>query len=287
MPMLGGSVDRMRMLAVFIVGLSCAAAHAARPADLVKAELLADVDAVKVGEPFALGVRLKVKPAWHVYWKYPGDSGSATKVELKLPDGWQASPPQFPIPKRFNQPGDIIGYGYEDEVMLIATVTPPAELKSGAAGEIVANVKWLSCADVCIPGKAELKLSLPAGEESKPANAELFKTWMERLPAKGSPALGTTSLSRGTTPRYFALAKFDAPYQNIEWFPLPPDKIGVDDGQTKTQGNESSFSFGLLPQPKSSDQMSFLVAFTAADGQRRGVEFTLNLPPASQSPGGS
>ena len=44
---------------------------------LVKAELLADVSSVKPGEPFTVGVLLKMKPHWHVYWKNPGDSRHA------------------------------------------------------------------------------------------------------------------------------------------------------------------------------------------------------------------
>ena len=57
------------------------AAAAAPPGKgLVTATLLADVDSVKAGKTFNLGVLLKIKPGWHVYWKNPGDSGMATKV---------------------------------------------------------------------------------------------------------------------------------------------------------------------------------------------------------------
>jgi hypothetical protein len=49
----------------------------------VKAELRADVSAVKPGEEFTLGVLLKIKPKWHIYWKYPGDAGLATAVTME------------------------------------------------------------------------------------------------------------------------------------------------------------------------------------------------------------
>src|SRR6185436_4838476 len=62
--------------------LMIASACEAQPAnaDLVKATLLADVDAIAPGGSFTLGVRLKVTPGWHVYWVNPGETGDATRV---------------------------------------------------------------------------------------------------------------------------------------------------------------------------------------------------------------
>src|SRR5438874_269026 len=113
-------------------GPAVTAAAAAPPGkDLVAVTLLADVDSVKAGKTFNLGVLLKIKPGWHVYWKNPGDSGMATKVNWKLPQGFEVGALRFPIPTRFVQPGDVITYGYEDELLLTATVTPPKNLDAG------------------------------------------------------------------------------------------------------------------------------------------------------------
>src|SRR5438067_6037154 len=105
---------RMRFVAIvtFSLALAVRATMAAPPKELVTATLLADVDSVKAGKPFTLGVLLKIKPGWHVYWKNPGDSGLPTRVTWKLPEGFTADELRFPIPTRFDQPGDIIGYGY-------------------------------------------------------------------------------------------------------------------------------------------------------------------------------
>src|SRR5687768_7951944 len=101
-----------------LLGLLAAPALAQPNQDLVKAKLLADVSAVKPGEAFTVGLRLSIEPGWHVYWTNPGDSGAPTSVKLKLPAGFKAGPVQYPVPIRFNQPGDVLGYGYEDELML-------------------------------------------------------------------------------------------------------------------------------------------------------------------------
>jgi DsbC/DsbD-like thiol-disulfide interchange protein len=108
--------------------------------ELVQAQLLADVSAVKPGEEFTLGVLLKIKPKWHIYWKYPGDAGLPTTVKWKLPDSIAAQPElRFPLPVRFDQPGDVVGYGYKDEVLLTARVIAP-QGASGSAHEFAADV---------------------------------------------------------------------------------------------------------------------------------------------------
>jgi DsbC/DsbD-like thiol-disulfide interchange protein len=263
--MLGGPEISMRVVAALTILTLCMAVKGAPRPDLVKAELLADVDAIQPGTPFHVGVLLKIKPEWHVYWKYPGDSGSPTRVEFKLPEGWKVGELEFPIPKRFDQ-ASVIGYGYGDEVMLIATITPSSDVTST---EITANVKWLSCnADVCIPGKAELK--------SRSVNAELIKQWLERMPDRTGSALASTKL--GTSPRLTASAKFKDPVKDIGWFPKPPTGLGMKDHKTETNGAETSMSFDLVPQQKGGEVMEFVVAYTDSQGQRRAAQFTLDLP---------
>ena len=67
---------------------------------------------------------------------------------------------EFPIPKQFG--GEVIGYGYEEEALLTATITPPNNLPSDQAISIGADVSWLVCEKVCLPGKAKLTLDFPA-----------------------------------------------------------------------------------------------------------------------------
>ncbi len=148
-------------------------ATAAEPAakkDLVKAESLASVSTIKPGEPFKVGVRFKIEPHWHIYWINPGESGQATTVEWKFPEGYRVSRLEYPVPVNFPQPGDVKGYGYLDEVMLMATVTPPAGAKPGAEVPFTIKANWLVCSDVCIPGKAAMSGKLTVGDAATPAN---------------------------------------------------------------------------------------------------------------------
>src|SRR5580658_1441092 len=126
----------------------------------VQVELLADVSAVQPGKPFWLGVKLTIDPGWHVYWKNPGDSGLPTRVKFSLPDGFTAGALEFPTPSRFVLPGNIVCFGYENSVLLLAKVTPPQTLPADSRSDCEAQVSWLVCSDVCIPGKASVSLTL-------------------------------------------------------------------------------------------------------------------------------
>ncbi|HET6899806.1 MAG TPA: thiol:disulfide interchange protein, partial [Vicinamibacteria bacterium] len=60
-------------------------ATAAPPASKhVQPELVADVESIAPGRPFQAGLRLRMDPEWHTYWKNPGDSGLATRLTWKL-----------------------------------------------------------------------------------------------------------------------------------------------------------------------------------------------------------
>ena len=158
------------------------AARAAAGEGPVQAELLADASAVAAGQPFKVGVLFRIAPEWHIYWKYPGDAGLATAVRLELPKGFVAGELQWPLPQSFVQPGDIAGYGYTGSVMLTAEVTPPRELPAGKEFAIRAKVSWLSCRDICRPGRAELNAKLAVAAQRAPANEALFREWAARLP---------------------------------------------------------------------------------------------------------
>ncbi len=124
------------------------------------AEWITASTAYEPGKPLQTGIRLVVDEGWHTYWTNPGEAGSKFKVVWTLPEGWTASEVSYPVPKSFG--GDLPGYGYEGEVVLPVTLTPPA----GASGpvELAAKFSWLTCNDAsCVPGKAEAKLSLGTG----------------------------------------------------------------------------------------------------------------------------
>lgn len=157
----------------------------------VKASLVAETDAVAPGRPLVVGLRLKMDAGWHTYWRNPGDAGLPTRAKWILPDGFRAGELQWPRPLRFNT-GPLVSFGYEHEVLLPVEVQVPESL---SAGEVVlkARASWLECQEVCLPGKADLTLTLPVRPGPKPgAAAALFQKAREAVP-KADRAWGFSS----------------------------------------------------------------------------------------------
>ena len=125
----------------------------------VEAELVSDQLSAQPGKPVLVGLKLRMEPHWHTYWKNPGDSGLPTKIQWVLPEGWKAGEIQWPYPMHLPI-GPLMNYGYEDEVVLLSHLTPPASAAPGKY-DIRANAEWLVCKDVCIPEKGTLDIAMP------------------------------------------------------------------------------------------------------------------------------
>jgi DsbC/DsbD-like thiol-disulfide interchange protein len=146
----------------------------------VRAELMADVATVTPGQSMRLGVRLRMDPGWHTYWEGIGDAGMPTQVEWRLPPGWQAGPLQWPAPEKYVEEGDLVAYGYKDEVLLFADIVVPPQTEVEV--EIGAAVSWLVCREVCIPGSAVTSLVLPLDGKSSGGGDSLFAVYAARVP---------------------------------------------------------------------------------------------------------
>lgn len=142
-------------------------APASATQDLVKARLLSETAAIAPGGTAWMAVELHMKPGWHTYWRNPGDAGQPTDILWTLPEGYEAGGIAWPVPKPFSVEF-ITSYGYEDRVALLVPVTAPASAKPGETAQVTADVNWLACEKICIPGEAKLSIDLPIAPEAKP-----------------------------------------------------------------------------------------------------------------------
>ena len=145
----------------------------------VKASLVGAVDSVQPGKSFTVALRLQHDPHWHTYWVNPG-TGLTTNIAWTLPEGFSASPIQWPAPSIIkDHTGSVVGNGYEGDLLLPVTITPPANLQSGTPVNIKAFADWLMCEDVCMPGEANLQLSLPFSGDTPKTNAAFGERIMQ------------------------------------------------------------------------------------------------------------
>ena len=172
----------------------------------VRAELLADVSAIKPGEPFWVGLRQTIRPKWHTYWKNPGDSGLPTEITWKLPEGAKAEPIVWPRPHLFDLSG-VINYGFKDEAVLLVRITPPAN--ASGSFKLAAEANWLVCEDVCIPEDGKFELTLPVtatGAPAPPATRAIFDKARQQLPMQ-SPWPARYGVAKSGDPTLIVEAK--------------------------------------------------------------------------------
>ena len=205
------------------------------------ASLITGTDASIAGQPITAGLRLRLAPGWHTYWRNPGDAGLPPSLSVQLPDGGTVGDLAWPAPQRITE-GTVTAFGYTGDLVLPFTVTP-----AGTPLRLQAHASWLVCRDICIPQEADLSLDLPAGPAVASPQAGLLAAAGASLPQAAPFAAslapdGTLTLSGGMLPSYITQAEF---------FPLG-------DGRTET--------LGARVPTRQGDRLSFPVKLSAAAG---------------------
>jgi thiol:disulfide interchange protein/DsbC/DsbD-like thiol-disulfide interchange protein len=172
------------------------AAHAASgttvATDNVKARLVSETSVVGPGQSFWVALELDIREGWHTYWRNPGDSGQATTLTWKLPQGFSAGAILWTTPHRFDVP-PLVNYGYAKHAVHLVQITAPKDFGAAHSVRLEAKAAWLVCSDVCIPEEATLQLALPTASvagAADPASAALFASARSELP---NPAPAPTS----------------------------------------------------------------------------------------------
>ncbi len=253
--------------------------------ELVKATLLADTSAVVPGKPFTAGLLLRMAPGWHTYWKFSGDAGLPTEIKWKLPPGWKAGEIEWPIPLKTNDPGDIQTYGYQDEVLLMQEITPPPVIDDSVV-KLAAEVNWLVCEKICIPGSANLQLELPKSTTSAAANTELFARYRQLLP-QGWPGsnVATANWSRvGSALRLTVTSATIANYPSADFYPLPQGNTIV--GHPKVESrkpNEIVFRIPIESADKNLLSMQGLIVFAQHENANDRIAWQIVSPSISSA----
>lgn len=171
---------------LFLTLLATALAHRppAQPEGAhARVRLVSELAAAIPGETAHLGLLFDIDPGWHLYYDGINDSGFAPAVEWKLPDGLEPGKTLWPAPTRYPMPGDLLDHIYEKQLLLIVPLDIPADATPGRTLRIEADVEWLVCSDVCLPGSGRVSLSLPIAAEASPSShSPTFDRFRARLP---------------------------------------------------------------------------------------------------------
>ena len=164
-----------------VVGTACLAARLLAGSSVLAAEsdpvttarstasLVSDSDTFGAGHTLRVGLRLRLAPRWHTYWRNPGDAGVAPELTFTWPAGVTASAVEWPVPARQSE-NDLTTFGYTGDVLLPVEVTVAAN----APLPVSLHAEWLVCERVCVPERGDFRLSLAAGPGMPSPQAPLF-----------------------------------------------------------------------------------------------------------------
>ncbi len=145
--------------------------------------LVADVKSIRPGSEFTAGLLLTMDKGWHTYWKNAGEAGLPTTVSWRLPKGVEAGEIRWPLPQKHIEEGDVLTYGYSSETMLLVPIRVSKNLSPGTPIRLKAEVNWLECERICVPGTADVSLTLPpSAADPVPDNRELFARYQAQIP---------------------------------------------------------------------------------------------------------
>ncbi len=156
--------------------------------DNVGARLLAERGVAVPGEVVDLAFVLDIRPGWHTYWRNPGDSGEAPRIDWDLPEAVEPGPIRWPLPTPIRV-GPLVNYGYSDRAVHVLSLQVPADWPVSTPIPVAAEVSWLVCEEVCIPEHGSFALTLQTATAPGPASAEavqrLFADARAALPQPG------------------------------------------------------------------------------------------------------
>jgi thiol:disulfide interchange protein DsbD len=157
----------------------------------LKVSIITECDKLPANGRFSAGILFELQPEWHLYWVNPGDAGLAPKIEWQLPDNISVSDIQWAFPHHMDTDG-ISSLGYSEQLLLpVFMQTSSAQNKIN----LTAEVQWLVCKDICIPGKANLTQTFDTAEACQlNSHKKLFTEWQSNIPIPMSILDGTASV---------------------------------------------------------------------------------------------
>lgn len=204
--------------------------------------------ALRPGEINELGLLFTIDEGWHIYWSGVNDSGLAPSASWTLPRGIEIEPIRWPAPHRYIAPGGILDHIYETQALLIVPVFIPEDA-AGTTLAFAAEVDWLVCKEACVPGYAQVRLTMPVaeigvseGEAVATEHAAAFEAARARLP---DPYIESDSAVKVRVTR--GVVEIDAPgARTVSYYPQS-EAARAEDLLQRGQSGEQRLRLRLAP----------------------------------------
>lgn len=145
------------------------------------ARLVSAIEATGDLAAIPLALHIVLQPGWKTYWRSPGDAGYPPQIDVAGSANVAEAKVAWPVPHRFQLFG-LQTFGYSEEVAFPLMVTP---VTAGAPISLKAKVRYLVCAQICVPQEGELTLDLPQGDATPSSYAPLVNRFASLVPKSG------------------------------------------------------------------------------------------------------
>ena len=239
------------LLASWVPAISATTDDSSVSQSHAKLEFLADEPSIRPGKQFWIGVLFHLDQGWHIYWQNPGDSGEPPKIQWQMPSGFTIGQIHWPQPVRLGS-GSIVDYGYEGSVLLMAPVVPSSGAGPALIPRISADVKYIVCREICLPGNAHLSLSFPLAHDASELRT-LFEQVRHEFP---KPAPAPWKVTAQSDNDYVTLSvRTDSHVERATFFPLVPGQI-----ENSAPQDFASTGHGFRLTLRKSDQLTKPIA---------------------------
>lgn len=134
---------------------------------LVRVHLVAESQKVVRGATTWLAVEFTPSPGWHIYWRNPGDSGAPPTFAWALPRGVTAGAPLWPAPEALDTAGTTT-YVHSKRTTLLVPLRIAGDVAPARSFAVAANLAWLVCSNVCVPGRGHISTSVTVAADAAP-----------------------------------------------------------------------------------------------------------------------
>ncbi len=151
----------------------------------VTARLVVEHDAVQPGGGTRIGVLLTLQDGWHIYAENPGDAGMPTTITWTVSPEATVGPVHWPTPQGFIELGGIRTFGYTGKVVGSSLLQVDRGAEGSPGIELRADVRWVACQEVCVPGSNTLRTTLAVRDAPSPPSADAPIFEPDERPAPG------------------------------------------------------------------------------------------------------
>ncbi len=293
---MGWAIDgRSRRLAAGLAALvTLAAAGEARAQasaweglEFAEVRLISAQSGVDATGRAALGLHVRLAPHWKIYWRNPGEAGFPPRIDWSASTNLVSAEVAWPAPRSFVEFGDLVTFGYQDEVVLPLTLRAA---ETGLPIALRATVDYVACEEICVPMKANLALDLPPGAAAPTRYGDLIARFMARVPGApgpGDPTIESAEVAGAGADRVLRVtALSDTPFAAPELFVEGPEELYFGPSKLDARGPATTAVFRMaVPEGRDGAVLEGVpVSLTLVDGARAIEQTVIAVRGADDAP---